>query len=562
VTDTKHRKGIHYRHIGRYGEILSVLVKYGFGDLLSRLNVEKYLRAGRKLLKVKQNEALESISRWDRVRLALEELGPTFVKLGQFAANRPDILPPDLITSLERLQDNVAPFPEEDSVKIIEQEFKKPLTTIFKHFEKTPFASASIAQVHKAVLQDDTVVAVKVQRPSIREQISIDLEILYFIASLAEKRIPDIEPFNILQLVNEFSSALQKELDFSIEVLHVQIFSGNFKDDPDVKIPFVYKYLSSNRVITTEFINGIKISNVAKLIDNGLIPKEIARKGAAAVLKQIFVHGFFHADPHAGNVLVTPAGQICFLDLGMTGILTQTSRQKLLEVVIGVVRQDAQHIVRILQEFSNSIIERKEELEYDLSELMLEYSSRSLETINIGDLFNRLSKLLIVYRIRLIPGFYLLVKSLATVEGIGVTLDPQFNMMEHLEPFVRRMLTQQYNPKGIAVEGMDFVRDYYYFFRDLPAEARDILFLIKNGRVRIEFEHKGLEPLLKKVDQTINRLVFSLVLASLVIGSSIVVLSGIPPKVYGLPLIGIVGFLTAGVMAFSLLISIIRNERM
>ncbi|MBN1602184.1 MAG: hypothetical protein JW915_11285 [Chitinispirillaceae bacterium] len=558
----KKRRGIHYRHIGRYGEILSILVKYGFGDLLSRLNVQRYVRAGQKFFKVKRIEQVESISRWDRIRLAFEELGPTFIKLGQFAANRPDILPPDLITSLERLQDSVPPFPEENAVKIIEDEFKKPLDSLYKSFEKTPFASASIAQVHKAVLHDSTLVAVKVQRPSIREQISIDLEILNFIATLAHKHIPDLEPFNIIQLVNEFSSALQKELDFSIEVLHTQIFSGNFKDDKDVKIPIVYKSLSGKRVITTEFIHGTKISNVAGLIDKGLLPSEMARKGASAILKQIFVHGFFHADPHAGNILVTSTGQICFLDLGMTGILTQTSRNKLMEVVIGVVRNDPAHIVRILQEFSNNIIERREELEYEISEMMQEYVPRALESINIGDLFNRLSRLLIVYRIRLIPGFYLLLKSLATVEGIGFTLNPQFNMMEHLEPFVHKMIREQYSPGNIASEGLDTLRDIYYFLRDLPSETRDVLYMLKNGRVRIEFEHKGLEPVLKKVDQTINRLVFSLVLASLVIGSSVVILSDIPPKIYGLPLIGIAGFLTAGVMAFSLLISIIRHERM
>ncbi len=562
MTEHKRRKGINYRHIGRYGEILSILVKYGFGDLLSRINVQRYLRAGRKLFKIKPRDHIESISRWDRIRMAFEELGPTFIKLGQFGANRPDILPPELITALARLQDAVPSFPEESAVTIIEQEFKKPIESLFKSFERTPFASASIAQVHKAVLHDGTLVAVKVQRPAITEQISTDLEILHFIASLAEKHVPDIEPFNILQLVSEFSSALQKELDFSIEMLHMNIFSGNFKNDPNVKIPTVYEELSGRRVITTEFIHGIKISNIPMLVDNGFLPTDIARKGASSVLKQIFVHGFFHADPHAGNILVTRSGEICFLDLGMTGILTQTSRQKLMEVVIGVVRNDPTHIVRVLQEFSNTIIEKKDELEYEVSELLQEYASRTLGTIHIGDLFNRLSKLLVVYRIRLIPGFYLLVKALATVEGIGLTLDPQFSMMESLEPFVKKMIQQQYNPVSIATDGIDTLREYYNFLRDLPFETRDLLYMLKNGRVRIEFEHRGLEPVLKKVDQTVNRLVFSLVLAALVIGSSVVILSNIPPKIYDMPLIGIVGFLTAGVMAFSLLISIIRNERM
>ncbi len=550
-----------YRHIGRYGEIVSVLVKYGFGDLISRLNIERYVSAGKRIFKVGQQKKISRISTWDRIRMALEELGPTFIKLGQFASNRPDILPSELIDSLEKLQDSVSPFPSQEAYQIIEEELGSPIKQLFLQFEEQPFASASMAQVYKAVLKEGQRVAVKVQRPKIKEIIRTDLEIMYHLAFLIEKHIQSMELLNLRQLVDEFSNAINKELDFNAEALHMEQFARNFQDDPRVYIPLIYLRLTGTRVITTEFIDGIKISNINELIEAGIDPKEIASSGASVVLKQIFEFGFFHADPHAGNLLVKKDKSICFLDLGMTGILTPTSRERLSSIILGIVTRDPQRIVKTLYDMSTERVERKEELEYEISELIQEYVSRSLRMINIGEVLNKLSRLLVIYRLKLIPGFYLLVKAVATMEGIGYKLDPDFHMMEHVEPFVKKMVADQFSFRHIAKEGADTVQDFFFLMRDLPSEARDIIQLVKAGRVRIEFEHRGLEPVLRKFGQTINRLVFGLVLASLIISSSVVILSDIPPKLYGVPLIGIAGYLTAACMGFGLLISIIRNEK-
>jgi ubiquinone biosynthesis protein len=556
------KRGLHYRHIGRYGEIVSALVKYGFGDLLSRLNIERYLSAGKRILRGKKSLHVQVYSKWDRIRMVIEELGPTFIKLGQFASNRPDILPAELIKALEKLQDSVSSFPEQDAVKTIELELGRPIGELFKEFVHKPFASASMAQVHRAVLHDGSEVAVKIQRPRLTECVTVDLEIMYHLASLIEKHYPYLDAFDPMQLVNEFANAITKELDFSIEASHIDRFAHNFRDDETILIPRVYHELTSRKVITTQFIHGIKITHINKLVENGLDPKDIAARGAAIVLKQIFQHGFFHADPHAGNILVTKGNRICFLDLGMTGILTPSSRERLSSIIIGVASREPHRIVKTLLEMADHQMARKDELEYKIAELVEEYASKALGKINIGEVLNTLSQLLAEHRLKVVPGFYLLIKAVVTMEGIGYRLDPSFNMMHHIEPFAARLVKDQYKISHLSKEGLETAQELFFLIRDFPGEIRELMQLVKMGKLKIGFEHKGLDPMLRKSDQIINRLVFGLVLAALLIGSSIVVLSKVPPAFYGIPVIGIIGFTASLIMAFWLLLTILKHERM
>jgi len=553
---------ITYRHIGRYGEIAAVLVKYGFGDLLSRINVGRYINAGRRVFRKVPRHDPPGISRWDRVRMALSELGPAFVKLGQFAANRPDILPADIVASLEKLQDAVAPFDEKVAVGTVESELGGKIDTLFASFTAKPFASASIAQVHRAVLSDGREVAVKVQRPHVAETITVDLEIMRHIASLMEKHLHGLGAFEPHKLVDEFANAIRKEIDFTIEATHMQHFSHNFASDPTVHIPQVIQTHCSRRVLTTELVHGTKITDVEELYAQGCDPREIARRGAASVLRQIFVYGFFHADPHAGNILVKGDNVICFLDFGMTGILTTTSRERLSAIIIWIVRRNPRKIVNALAEMSYRQLQHREKLEYEVSEMIQEYASRSVSAINIGDVLNKLSGIMAEYQLRTFPGFFLLVKALVTIEGVACKLDPQFNMMEHITPFVSRMVREQYTVERIVRDGGEAAGDLIHLLRDLPSETRDLIQQIKAGRIRFEFEHRGLDPVTRKFDQMVNRLVFGVVLASLIIGSSIVIFSGIPPAIYGLPVIGLAGFLAAGIMGFWLLVSILGHEKM
>ena len=551
-----------YHHLARYGEIVGILARYGFGDLLLRLRVHRFLKLGRRSLKLPQLERLAHVSRWDRFRMALEELGPTFIKLGQFASNRPDILPLELVTSLEKLQDAVPPFASTEAMERIEKELGKPLGELFEQFEEQPFASASIAQVHRAILKSGQEVAVKVQRPRIHDTVSVDIAIMRHLANLLENHQEDLKALHLQQLVDEFTEALNKELDFTAEARHFEIFASNFKDDPEVHIPRVYEKYSTRKIITTEFIHGKKISTAESLREAGLDPAEISRRGSRAVLKQVFVHGFFHADPHAGNIIIMEGNVIAFVDLGMAGILTPTTRRRIGTIIDGFVRHDPEAIVRVLYELSDQRFDRREYLEHKITELIHEYASASLQTINIGDVLQRLSRIMVEHRFRLIPGFYLLVKSLVTLEGIGYRLDPGYNLMEHIEPFARRLIGERFGPLGVARDTIDTGVALASLVHDLPMESRDLLHLVKAGKLRIEFEHHGLAPMLNKFDRLVNRLVYALVLASLVIGSSVIVHSDIPPKLYDLPLIGIAGFLAAGIMGFWLLIAILRERKM
>ncbi|MBN1129571.1 MAG: AarF/ABC1/UbiB kinase family protein, partial [Chitinispirillaceae bacterium] len=478
-----------YRHLARYGEIVGVLARYGFGDLLARMRVHRFVKAGRRALRMKVLDELESVSRWDRVRMAIEELGPTFIKLGQFASNRPDVLPLDLVASLEKLQDAVPPFPQAEAMARIEKELGKPVGELFARIEEQPFASASVAQVHRATLHNGQEVAVKVQRPRIEEMVAIDIVIMGHLAQLLEKYLEDLRVLNLQQLVDEFAGALSKELDFTAEARHFDLFAANFRGDPEVHIPVVFKELTTRKIITTEFIHGVKITNAADMRSAGLDPREIACRGSRAVLRQIFVHGFFHADPHAGNIIIMENNVIAFVDLGMAGILTPTTRRRMSAIIEGFVRRDPEAIVRVLYELTDQRFDRREYLEHEIAELMQEYASAALRTVNIGEVLQRLSRIMVEHRFRLIPGFYLLVKSLVTLEGIGYRLDPDYSLMEQVEPFARRLIGERFGPVNIARDAVETGADFAALLRDLPDEARDLLHLVKAGRLRIEFEH-------------------------------------------------------------------------
>lgn len=555
--------GTTYRHIKRYQKIISVLVKYGFGYLVDATNLHKIIDLGKKFIPGEKDDRVDSLSIWERIRMVLEELGPSFVKLGQIMSNRPDLIPHKLIVELEKLQDSVPPFSREEAKKLVEDELSKPLNMIFLEFTEKPVASASIAQVHKAVLLSGEKVAVKVQRPKIEQIIEVDLEIMLHLAALMEKHIEGMDVFNPVGIVEEFERTINEEIDFTIEASHIERFGKHFQSDMTVYVPKVYRSYTTKKVLVMEAIDGIKISNTEKILESGFDPKIISERGAQFMLKQIFKYGFFHADPHPGNIFILPENVICFLDYGMVGVVSERLKEQLRDIIIGIANKDAKRITKALlkmAEHENGI--NVDKLEDQISVLVQKYGYLPLKDINMGDLLEESAKLLLAYELKMPSDFYLLVKALITIEGVGRNLDPDFNLIEHAKEYAEMLMKERLSVRQLAKDFYLSTADFIALLRDFPSEAQDIIELIKKGDMRFTLEHKGLESMLTNLNQISNRVVFAIVLAALIIGSSLIVLSGLPPTWRDIPIIGIVGFLGAGIMAFWLLVSIVRHGKM
>ncbi len=552
-----------YRHIQRYRQILTVLFKYGFGDLVHTLKIEQYLEIGLQMISRKRREKIETLSRAERVRMAMEELGPTFIKMGQILSTRPDLLPVEFIRELEKLQDHVPPFEYAQAKDIIERELGVPLGQLFKDFEETPLASASIGQVHRARLVDGDEVVVKVQRPGIRKTIEVDLEIMLHLATLMERHLEGWDIQRPTRIVEEFARTLEKELDYTIEAAHTERFAMQFIGDTTVYVPKIYREATTSRVLTMEYVSGIKASEIARLDEAGYDRREIARRGFDLIMKQIFVHGFFHADPHPGNIFILPGNVICYLDFGMMGRIGRKSRENFADLAMSIVRRDETKATRALLKLTISDEEPDyHSLERDVAEFIDLHFYRPLKELDFGKILHQLLEMAARHRLTIPQDIFLMIKALSTVEGVGRVLDPDFDAMERAAPFVRRIQLQRLHPKRVAEDIYDSGSDFLHLIKEIPGELREILRQARQGRVKIEFEHQGMEPMLSTFDRISNRIAFAIVLASLVIGSSLIVLSGVPPKWHEIPVIGLAGFIIAGVMGLWLLVSTIRRGSM
>ncbi len=554
-----------YRHINRYLDIIGILVKYGFGEILAKLGLHKHLDFGKGSILGKAAAEIAAASGWERARMALEELGPTFVKFGQIMSTRPDMVPPELITELQKLQDTVPPFSTADAKRIIKEDLGSSVDLIFKHFPDSPTAAASMAQVYKAILPDDDVVAVKVQRPNMNQIVEVDLEIMRDLATRIKRHYKEQDAVDPVKLVEEFARAIRKELDLRIEIAQIERFARIFPSDVTIHVPKVYRDYSSSKVLTMEFIDGYKITDITKpeVLVCDIDPKVVASRGADLILKQIFEHGFFHADPHPGNIRVLADNVICFLDYGMMGTLSARHREDLADILIGIETKDERKVTRsILKLSGHRQFGDEEELESDIVEFIDVYAYGSLKELELGNLLNRFVDVITEHQLKIPRDFYLLVKALVTIEGVGRELDPDFNAVEHAEPFAKKLVLARMNPQRLIKELYGSVVETGMLIHDLPYSLNGMLRQIKQGDVKVKFEPTGFEHVLNTLDQISNRMVFARVLASLVVGSALIVLSGIPPKWHDIPVIGIVGFLSAGLMAFYLLFSILRHGRL
>jgi len=552
-----------YRHLKRYRQILAVLFKYGFGDLVDTLKIEEYLEIGLQMISRKRRDQVEKLTRSERVRMALEELGPTFVKLGQMLSTRPDLIPVEFIQELSKLQDDVPPFAYAEVAQIIESELGMAPADVFQHFDQTPLAAASIGQVHRARLKDGEDVVVKVQRPGIRKIIEVDLEIMLHLASLMERHVEEFQVNRPTRIVEELARTLEKEIDYTIEASHIERFSRQFIDDETVYVPKVFRETTTERVLTMEYIDGVKASHIDRIEQEGLDRKIITARGADLILKQVFDHGFFHADPHPGNIFVLPSNVICYLDFGMMGSVDRKTREDFADLVHSVVNRDesgATQAVLMLTQYDEEPDERL--LARDLADLMGQHLYKPLKDLHMERLLQQLLELISRHRLQMPPDLFLMMKALATVEGVGLSLDPDFHMINQASPFIQRVEMERLRPKRVAGDILKSGAEIVRLLQEIPGELRTIMKQMKRGKVKIEFEHRGLEPMLATHDQISNRIAFSIVIAALIVGSALIVLSKTPPFLLGIPVIGILGFVVAGMMGVWLLIAILKKGRL
>ncbi|MBT7888544.1 MAG: AarF/ABC1/UbiB kinase family protein [Deltaproteobacteria bacterium] len=503
------------------------------------------------------------MTRAKRIRLVFQELGPTFIKLGQLLSTRSDLISGEYHQELLKLQDQIPPASYEVVRKIIKNEFGKPPEELFRYFEKEPLAGASIGQVHKAQLKTGEMVAVKIQRPDIRKLVMTDLEIVLRLAALLERNIKEFEIHRPTRIVAEFANSLSKEIDYMVETAHIERFKRQFQGDRSIHVPKVYRELTCEHVITMEYIDGIKISEVELLKQKGYNLETIVKRSADLILKQIFIHGFFHGDPHHANVFILPGNVICFLDFGMMGRINREERENFTNLALQIFDGDVKRAVNSLLKHTDYFKEPdKTQFEKDLSVLIDQHLYRPLKNLDIARMLQQLLWITTKHELCFKPDLLLMVKALSTAEILGKELDPNLDLTQHMRPFIRQVQLNRLSPKRITEDILYSGTEFVSFFLNLPGELQDILKQAREGKFKIEFEHQGLNPMLSSHDKISNRIVFAIVLASLIIGSSLIVLSDVPPKWHEIPIIGLGGFVIAGIMGFWLLWSILRQGKM
>ncbi|QTA93803.1 ABC1 kinase family protein [Desulfonema magnum] len=550
-----------YRHLNRYSQILAVFLKYGFEDLIDQLKIDQYIEAALEMIsKKKRAVRVEKMTRAERVRMAIEELGPTYIKLGQILSTRSDLIPTDFIQELYQLQDRVRPSPFYEIKKILETEFYSRVEDVFDFFDETPIASASIGQVYKACLKDGETVAVKVQRPGIRKIIEVDLEIMLHLATLMEKNIDEIAIHSPVKIIEEFARLLEKEIDYTVEATNMERFARQFLEDSTVYIPKPFRDATTERVLTMEFVEGIKISDITRLQAAGLDRKQINLRGANFFLKQVFDHGFFHADPHPGNIYVLPDNVICLFDFGMVGSVDQHTRENFVDLLDSVVHQNEMKATQMLLKLTTWDDEPDLRLlERQVSEFMGNHLFKPLKDIKIGKLMQDMLELASCHGLRLPPDIFLMMKAFGTIEGISLLLDPDFNMAVQVAPFIKRVKIARFSPQRITDDMTELLWELLQFVQQFPKDTLEITRLIRQKKLSVKLEHQGLENVLATHEHISSKISFSIIIAALIIGSAMIVIAKVPPLFFGISLVGIILFSAAAIMGIWLLAAIFKK---
>jgi ubiquinone biosynthesis protein len=549
------------RDLPRLHEIASVMIRYGWGDLVRALGIGSALERAGRVLHWHHTSEIAQLDAPVRVRRALEELGPTFVKLGQVLATRVDLFPPQWIVELEKMHNQVPAVPYETLRPELVRALKGDPETLFATFDAAPLAAASIAQVYRATLHDGTAVVVKARRPGIESVIDADLRILDHVARLLESEVPDVRRYDPVRIVSQFRRSLNRELDLAKEARNIDQFRRHFADDPLVKVPRVYWEYTSTHVNVQEEIIGLAGASPEKLRASGLDPRLLAARGADAVLRMVLEHGHFHADPHPGNVLFLPDNRIGMIDFGMVGMLTQMRRHQIVDLLHALIRKDEQALLQVLLDWSGDSVGDDDRLTYDVAELLQSYDDLQLKDVKIGALLNDVTALMRENDLVLPADLTLLFKALITLEGLGQQLDPEFHMIDHVSPFVEHIIQQRYTPQALVTRGSKTLREALEVVAGLPRDLARLLRDMRRGRVKVDLDLKRLDHFGHQLDRASNRLTMGILTASLVVGSSIIMTVEGGPQLFGLSLFGLVGFLIAFFNSLWIILSIWRSGK-
>jgi ubiquinone biosynthesis protein len=552
------------RDLPRLHEISSVFIRHGLGDIVRRIGVANVLERAGQILSWGARVESVRLEPAQRVRIALEELGPTFIKLGQVMATRVDLFPPSWIAEFEKLHSDVPPVPFDQLRPELERALGRSPFEVFRDLDPRPFGSASIAQVHRAKLQDGTPVVLKVRRPGIRAKVEADLRILFHIAGLIESEIPEARRYQPIEIAGQFARSLERELDLGVEARNMERVAKNFEGDPFIVIPKVYRELSSESLNVQEHIEGIPGTDLAGVKAAGLDPKLLGARGVEAILKMILLDGFFHADPHPGNVFYLPGNRLAIIDIGMVGRLSPTRRNQVIDLLAGFARMEEDAMLDVLLDWAQDAHVDEARLAADVNELAFDYEGVALKDIRIGPLIRQFAAIIRNHSIVMPADLTLMFKAMITMEGLGRQYDPDFHVLDHLTPMLRRAVAERYRPSGLLRRGRGTVAQFLDLVGSVPRDLARLLRDARRGKTRIDLDLKRLDTFGRQLDRTIDRATMGIMTASLVIGSAIVMTVHEGPSLWGIPvltIIGAAGYVVAFFNSLWILVGIWRSGK-
>ena len=549
------------RDLGRLHDIASVLIRYGFGDLVRRVGMAGALERAGRALRWHEPEALARLEPPARVRRALEDLGPSFIKLGQILATRVDLFPAEWIAEFSKLQDAAPAIPFDELLPQLTEDLGAPPETVFARIETQALAAASLAQVHRAWLADGTAVILKVRRPGIRPVVEADLRLLARLAEIVEAEAPELRRYRPREVVRQFTLSLRRELDFSAEGRNAERIAANFADHPEIVVPRIHWPWTGERLNVQDYVEGISGRDLAAVEAAGLDRKLLARRGARAVLKMMLEDGFFHADPHPGNVFYLPDNRIAFIDFGMVGRLSEERRYQLAVLLHGLVSHDAEKVVEVLLEWSGGAQIDNGTLQTEIDAFVAQYHGVPLKSLDLGAMLSDLVAILREHGLALPSDLALLIKAFITLEGMGRQLDPDFDMAGEATPFLEQVLLAHAAPGALLQRGWRTLGGALALIAGLPQDLRQLLRSARSGKLQVQVEVLPLKHFGDRLDRAASRLAISIVTAALIVGSAIVMTVEREPALPGLPSFGLLGFIAAVIGGVWVLLSIWRGGK-